>query len=138
MISTWLTRASMAFLLLGGLTLLFAADEILPRLIPGFPAGGAWLGQFLAAAWIALGLLNWFNQQTLLGGIYGRPVVMTNAVFYFIAATSLVKIAARGELSSAAWVVAVLMTLFAIAYVWLLFRGPLERDIQRRRASGGD
>ena len=136
MISTWLTRASMVFLLVGGLVLLFAADEVLPRLVAGFPAGGAWLGQFLAAAWIALGLLNWFNQQTLLGGIYGRPVAMTNAVFYFIAAISLVKVAARGELPAGVWAVAVPMALFAIAYTWLLFRGPLERDIRSQRGKG--
>lgn len=136
MISTWLSRASMTFLLVGGLVLLFAADELLPRLISGFPAGGAWLGQFLAAAWMALGMLNWFNQQTLLGGIYGRPVAMTNAIFYFIAAISLVKVAARDELPPAGWAVAVPMTVFAIAYVWLLFRGPLERDIWSQRGSG--
>ncbi|HEU0076918.1 MAG TPA: hypothetical protein VFQ76_04665, partial [Longimicrobiaceae bacterium] len=91
MFSTQVSRASAGLLLAGGLALLFAPDVVLPRLVPGFPAGGVWLGQLLAAAWLALAALNWLSRAALLGGIYGRPVVLCNAAFYFIAALVLLR-----------------------------------------------
>lgn len=123
-------------LLLGGLALLFASDVILPRLIPAFPAGGAWLGQLLAAAWFALAALNWLSRSVLLGGIYGRPVVLANAVLYFVAATVLLKMVTRREAPVALWLLVVpIVVFFAGTYGWLLFRGPLQRDFELHRRS---
>jgi hypothetical protein len=128
LIAAGIARASAGVLLVGGLALLFASDVILPRLIPGFPAGGVWLGQLLAAAWLAVALLNWLSRATLLGGIYGRPVVLTNAALYFIATMVLFKIVVRGNAPAALWLILVPAALFAGIYGWLLFRGPFERD----------
>jgi hypothetical protein len=136
LISTRLSSFSAGVLLLGGLALLFAPDAILPRLIPSFPAAGAWLGQVVAAAWLAIASLNWLSRSMLLGGIYSRPVVMTNAALYFITAIALLKIVTSRDSPATLWVTTVLTVLLAGAYGWLLFRGPLERDfeIHRRRS----
>ena len=120
---------------MGGLALLFASDVILPRLIPVLPAEAAWLGQLLAAAWLALAALNWLSQSALLGGIYGRPVVATNAVLYFIMAMVLLKIIARRDAPAALWLIVVPVVLFAGIYGWLLYRGPIERDFEIHRRS---
>lgn len=133
MISTLISRASAVFLALGGLALLFAADAILPRLIPGFPPAGTWLGQLVAAGWLAVALLNWASQPGLLGGIYGRQVVLTNAALYFITATVVIKVVIRPGAPIALWVLVVPTALFAGIYGWLLFRGPFESDFQRAR-----
>ncbi len=135
LISTRLSWLSAILLLLGGLALLFASDTILPRLIPSFPAAGAWLGQVLAATWLAIATLNWLSRSVLLGGIYGRPVVLTNAVLYFITAIVLLKIVTWAAAPAALWLVVVLTVLLAGAYGWLLFRGPLERDFEVSRRS---
>ena len=129
MISTQLSRASASLLLLGGVALLFIPDVILPAVVPGVPATSAWLGQLVAAAWLAVAGLNWLSQSVLLGGIYGRPVVMTNAVLYFITATTLSKAVTQSGTSAALWIMIVPAAFFAALYGWLLFRGPLERDI---------
>ena len=129
-ISTLITRASAILLALGGLVLLFASDAVLPRLVPGFPPAGGWLGQLLGAAWLGVAALNWASQPSLLGGIYGRPVVLTNAALYFIAAMVLLKIVIRPNAPAPVWIVAVPVALFAGIYMWLLFRGPFERDFQ--------
>ena len=134
MISTLISRASAVFLALGGLALLFAADAILPHLVPGFPAASAWLGQLVAAGWLAIALLNWASQPGLLGGIYGRPVVLTNAALYFITATGLIKVVIRPGAPVALWLLVVPAALFAGIYAWLLFRGPFESDFERARA----
>jgi len=128
-ISTQISRVSAVFLAVCGVVLLFASDEILPRLIPAFPASGAWVGQTVAAGWIGVAALNWLSQSALLGGIYGRPLVATNATLYFITATVLLKVVARGDAHVAVWLLFVPVVILASIYVWLLFRGPIERDL---------
>lgn len=137
MISTHVSRASAGLLLAGGAALLFAPDAVLPRLVPGFPAGGEWLGQLLAAALLALAALDWLSRGSLLGGIYGRPVVLANTAFYFIAATALLRRAVGSDVPAAFWVVAVPVVVFAGVYGWLLLRGPAERDLRTFRGSQG-
>lgn len=138
MIASSISRISAALLLIAGIVLLFAADDLLPRLVSGFPESGAWVGQLLAAALLALGAINWLNRSQLLGGIYGRPVVLANAAFYFIAATVTLRAAASGDTADALWLVAALVSPFAVAYGWLLFRGPFERDFQASRGQAAD
>ena len=135
MISTLITRASAGVLSLGGLVLLFASDAVLPRLVPGFPPAGAWLGQLLGAAWLGVAALNWASQPALLGGIYGRPVALTNAALYFIAAMVLLKRVVRSDAPAVLWLILAPIALFAVIYVWLLFRGPFERDFQSQARS---
>lgn len=126
-------------LLLGGAMLLFAADAVLPRLVPGFPPAGAWLGQLLGAAWLGMAALDWLHRRTLLGGVYGRPVVLANTALYFITAMVLLRAAAGRGVPVALWTVVVPVVLLAGAYGWLLLRGPAERDLAgyRRAQSGG-
>jgi hypothetical protein len=116
--------------------LLFAPDVVLPGLVPGFPASGVWLGQLLAAALLALAALNWLSRNALLGGIYGRPVVMANAVFHFVAAMVLLRLITTRGGSTAPWLLVVPIVGLAGAYGWLLLRGPLERDIAIHRRAG--
>ena len=106
----------------GGL-LLFAADELLPRLVPGVQAEATWIGQVLGAAWLGLAALNWLSRGSVLGGIYGRPIVMANAVTYFITTTVLLKAPIAG-----APVAAALPAVFALLYGVLVFRGPFDAD----------
>ena len=108
---------------------------MLPQLIPGFPPAGAWLGQLVAAGWLAVALLNWASQPGLLGGIYGRQVVLTNSALYFITATVLIKIVIRPGAPVALWLLVVPMVLFTGIYGWLLFRGPFERDFEATRSA---
>ena len=135
MISTHISRASAAFLLASGLALLFASDVILPRLIPAFPPSAAWLGQLLGAAWLGLAALNWLGKGALLGGIYGRPVVVANTACYFIAAMVLLKVVTGDAGPATLWLLVVPVVLFAGIYGWLLMRGPIERDLRIHRGA---
>ncbi len=117
-----------------GIALLFASDAILPRLIPAFPVSGAWLGQIIAAGWLGVATLNWLTQSTLLGGIYGRPVVATNAGLYFVTGTVLIEVVIRGA-HVVVWLFFVAVVILAGTYAWLLFRGPVERDFKAFRAA---
>lgn len=122
--SARVSAASAILLLVGGAALLFAADDILPRLVPGFPEAGAWLGQLLGGAWLAIAALNWLNRGARLGGIYGRPVVLANTTVYFVGAMVLLKTAARPGVPLPIIIATILFAVFAALYAWLLFRGP--------------
>jgi hypothetical protein len=136
MLTSHLTRASAVFLGIAGVALLFAADVLVPRLAAGSAPSAAWLGQLLGAALLALAWLNWLHQRTLLGGIYGRPVVLPNVAFYFIGSLSVLRAAGRHEGEpTVLWAIGALLGLFALFYGWLLYRGPLERDLAASRSS---
>lgn len=126
MISTSVSRASAAVQLLGGLGLLFAPDVILPALAPGFPPAAAWVGQLVAAAWLGVASLNWLQRGTVLGGIYGRPVVFANLTLYAVSALSLARAAlAPGGGTGLRGLLALAATL-AVVYAALLLRGPFD------------
>jgi hypothetical protein len=126
MISAVLTRASAALLFLAGAALLFASDVLVPRLVPGMPPSGAWIGQLLGAAWLGVAALNWLQRDTLLGGIYGRPVVFANLVLYFVGAMVLLRALLGPDAPRALWWIAVPGALLAAVYAVLLLRGPLD------------
>ena len=123
-VSARVSAASAGLLLIGGAALLFGADDLLPRLVPGFPETAAWLGQLLGGAWLAVAVLNWLNRGARLGGIYGRPIVLTNLTVYFVGAMVLLKIVARPGVSIPIMIATILFVIFAALYAWLLFRGP--------------
>jgi hypothetical protein len=123
-----------AVLLVAGIALLFAPDVLLPRLVPGYPEAALWLGQLLGAAWLGMAILNWSNRSTLLGGIYGRPVVAANLAVYLVSSLVLFRTSGRAGFSSVLWTLAAATAVLAIAYAVLLFRGPLSRDLSARGA----
>lgn len=127
MISTAVSRASAAFLGLGGLALLFGADALLPLVIPDFPPSAAWVGQLLAASWLGIALFNWNARDSILGGIYGRPIVQLNLFVYLVGALGLLK---SGQLSGPLWIVAAPMIAFAVVYTAMLLRGPFDAPPQ--------
>jgi hypothetical protein len=122
-ISGMVARASALLLAVCGVSLLFAADVILPRIAPGISPDASWFGQLLAAAWLGLAALNWLTRSSVLGGIYGRPIVLTNTTLYFVSAMVLINAATRGG-SIALWVATAVAGVMAFLYGSLMFRGP--------------
>jgi hypothetical protein len=125
-ISSTLSRVSALVLLLGGTVLLFAPDTVLPALVPGFPRGAAWLGQLLGAAWLGVAALNWLQRSAVLGGIYGRPIVLANVALYFISALSLLRALLGRTAPASLWLVLAPAAILAAAYGALLMRGPFD------------
>ena len=83
--SSILTRISAMVLGATGTALLFAPDGILQLLHPEFPVSAYWLGQLLGATWIGVASLNWYSRTKVLGGIYGRPILLANLAIYQLA-----------------------------------------------------
>ena len=126
MTSALITRTSAALLAGGGIVLLFVSDSIMPALAPGFPGHATWLGQLVGAGWLAIAGLNWLSKSTLIGGIYGRPLVMANLVVYFIGSMVLLRALRDPATPPALWWVAAPHVVMAGVYGVVLFRGPFE------------
>ena len=137
MISSIVSRLSAALLLLGGLTLLFAADVVLPAIVPGFPPSAAWLCQLLAGAWLGLAAVNWLQRTAVIGGIYGRPIVMGNTALYLVSALSLLRALVDGAAPRAMWAPCAVALALAIVYGALLLRGPFD-SLRVYDAGGGE
>ena len=134
MISPVVSRASAGVLAAGGVLLLFAPDEVMPALLPGASSAAQSLGQCLAAAWLAMAVLNWLQRNVVLGGIYGRPIVLANLTLYFVTAASLARPLLAGGMPQSLWVVFAPAAALALVYAALLFRGPF--DALEARATG--
>ena len=138
MLSSHLSRASALLLSATGFAFVFVPRELLASLAPGTPPSATWIGQLLGAALVGLGCLNWFNRRTLLGGIYARAVVLANMMFYVIGALSVFGASAALTMTRpTAHGVAGVLGVFAACYAWLLFRGPLDRDMATYRTTLG-
>jgi hypothetical protein len=59
------------------------------------------LMQIAGALYIGFALLNWSARGALLGGIYGRPIVVANFAHFAVAAIMLVKLVVGGERAGA-------------------------------------
>jgi hypothetical protein len=126
-ISSLVSRVSAALLSLAGLVLLFASDVLLPALVPGLPPAAAWVGQLLAAAWLGVAALNWLQRSAVLGGIYGRPIVLANLALYFVSALSLLRALMSAGTSSVLWLALAPSAVLAAVYGALLLRGPFDQ-----------
>src|SRR5437773_7222767 len=74
-----------------------------------------WPLALLAAAWLALAMFDWMTMGFTMGGIYGRPVVMTNFTHYFVAALSSLRPALlTGHVGAIG--VTLIFGIFAVAY----------------------
>lgn len=97
---------------LPGVGLTFFSAEILQA--DGWTGGPGQqlLGQMIGALYLGFAMLNWSARGNLLGGIYSRPIVLGNFVYFAVAAPAMVR-----ALSSHA-PIAVLLALHAGLGVW--------------------
>ncbi len=127
-ISTFITTLSAVVQAAGGIALLFGSDELLVPVVSGKAAGVTVLGQLVASGWLAMAWLNWCQRHLLIGGIYGRPMVLANFTLYLVSASSLVHLSMGSGSPAVVMVPAVLFGLLTLVYGMLLLKGPFGSD----------
>ena len=113
-----LSAAALAAL---GIIASFMPQEILGR--AGMPADRftVTLIQLAGALYLGFAFLNWMAKGTLLGGIYGRPIVMANFTHFAIGAIVLLE--GRGPKPAGLIAAAAFYSVFAAWFGYVLF-GP--------------
>ncbi len=116
--------ASALVMALIGLSLTFAPQEVLHAL--GNEATG-WQLTFLqlsGALYCGFALLNWTAKAVVLGGIYGRPIVIGNLVHFTIGALALIKTRSGHSIDPFLWAMIVVYVLFAALFGYVMYTHP--------------
>lgn len=124
------TKLVMTFtaLVLGatGIFLTFAPDLALNLLLVDITPTAMLMAQVLGGLYFSYAMLNWMTKESLIGGIYNRPVAVANLTHFIIAGLALIKgLFAYPELSKALWVMGGIYTVLGVLFTIILFRHPV-------------
>lgn len=116
--------ASAAVMAAIGLVLSFAPEETL--VFSGQAASGALplLLQLAGALYLGFAVMNWTAKGMVLGGIYGRAVVLGNFLHFTMGALALLKAAISGTSGAVPWGITCVYAVFAVLFGRLLFGQP--------------
>ena len=103
-----------------GIALLFASDIALDLFGISVTKELMIGSQFFGGSLIALGYLTWFSRHSAVGGIYGRPLVITNLTFFLVAALTGLNSRLGGFSNDLFWVEEVLLFAGAVYFGKLL------------------
>lgn len=106
-----------------GVVLLFAPELVFARSAPRVPPIALWMTGILGGALFAFALLNWFQRHTMMGGIYGRPLLMANLMLTTNVAFSSLRMW-RAEHEAVYAISGLVGAGFLVAFGRLLFRNP--------------
>ena len=117
-----------AALVLGsvGVVCLFAPDLVLASVAGSMPVGAMVVVQVLGTLSLGLAVLDWMWKKNRLGGIYGRPIVLANALHFVSASLVMGKALTREPVMRAMWPLAVAYAIFGAAFLVLIVRDPTE------------
>ncbi|MEA2560090.1 MAG: hypothetical protein QOH06_1594 [Acidobacteriota bacterium] len=116
-----LLTASAAVYFVASVGAIFAGDELLKLAGAAGTSLELALLQLLGAAVFSLAMLNWMNRYSLMGGIFGRPLVVVNFANSAISALMLVHLARRDGVSTALGIALGFYALIALAFGARLF-----------------
>jgi hypothetical protein len=83
--------------------------------------------QIHAAMLLGFAMINWMGKDSLIGGIYNRPVLVGNVAHFAIGAITLLKLVVRNT-TVPVIVATAIYVVFAIGFGMLLFRSPVKRE----------
>lgn len=112
----------------GGMACLFMPQEIIGLYYPASEGMGALAVQLLGAAYLSFAALDWVSRRSLLGGIYGRPVVGTNYTHFVIGSLLLLRAAIGQPHSLALWLTFAGYAALAVAFAAIFYGAPPKKD----------
>lgn len=107
-----------------GLSLTFAPQEILHHLDSEASTWEQTVAQLCGALYWGFALMNWMAKGLLLGGIYGRPIVIGNLVHFTMGALLLLKLPMDHSFYLAGWTMTATYALFAALFGYVMFTQP--------------
>jgi hypothetical protein len=113
--------SSAAYMAVLGLAATFMPQEIVASLGGGAGRTLPLLVQVLGALYLAFAMLNWMAKESLIGGIYSRPVSMGNFVHFFIGSICLLKAFVGGERAVSLSVCTAIYVLFGLTFGAVVF-----------------
>ncbi len=116
-----LMAGSSLTLALAGLATSFAPVEILTSLKISSTGPLPVIIQLLGALYLGFALMNWMAKDSLIGGIYARPLSIGNCLHFTVGALALFKHQLATGFHGPLTVALVVYAIFALAFVYLVF-----------------
>jgi len=115
-----LLTVTSAALALAGVLALFAPELVVGSgLPPASPAPA--LVQLLGALYLAFAAVNWIARESVIGGVYARPISLGNFAHFIVGALILAKYVLGGAPGLPAIGALLVYAAFAIIFGWLVF-----------------
>ncbi len=124
-----LMMASAFFLGALGISFTFLPEEILQYLHIAENQLLTLLLQVLGALYLGFAVLNWMTKNSIIGGIYGRPLIVSNFLHFGVSAIALLKVAFKSEHVSLVWTWTIFYTVLAVAFAYVWFANPKKQKI---------
>ena len=116
-----LMMASSLFLGVAGLSALFAPEELLKLLSLPQTTPLPVLIQLMGALYLSFALMNWTAKESIIGGIYLRPISIANFSHFIMGALTLIKYQLSNAANGSLCGVLIVYVTFAIIFTWLVF-----------------
>lgn len=108
-----------------GIIFTFMPDEILHFLFQESNVLSKLVLQITGALYFGFAIVNWTAKNIPIGGIYAKPLSLGNFTHFFIGAVTLLKVTAKGDVSTfPLWVFTVAYIAFAVAFGFVSFTSP--------------
>jgi len=112
-----------------GIIFSFMPDFVLRSLDVEINLAALLLVQVIGGLYFGYCMLNWMTKESLIGGIYNRPVAIANFTHFLIAGLAIDKrLLSNPGLPKALWLAGVVYTTLGLLFLILLFRHPLNSN----------
>lgn len=113
---------SAAYFAIVGVALTFLPQEINELLALPVTGVSVLMAQTLGAAFLAMAAVNWMTRTNILGGVYGKPLTLSNFLFFFVSAMAYLK----SDDKVITWTLAGFSCLLAAWFGYLVFTHPFK------------
>jgi hypothetical protein len=107
---------------LAGLFALFAPENLLAMLgVPMVNPLSVFI-QLMGALYFSIALMNWTAKDSIIGGIYARPISLGNFAHFFSGTLLLANYVLSNGFNVSILLILVVYAIFASLFYWLVFR----------------
>jgi len=107
---------------LAGIVALFAPENILAILDVPLAKPLSVLIQVMGALYFSIALMNWTAKDSIIGGIYARPISLGNFAHFFSGTLVLAKYFFSNSFNAPLLLMLMVYVIFALLFYWLVFR----------------
>ncbi len=111
-----------------GIAMTFAPDQITAALRAETSTITLLFVQIIGGLYFGFAMLNWMVKNSLIGGIYNRPIATANFTHFTIVGIAIWKILPDGGLPISLLVTGVVYAVLGIAFGLILFTHPLKKE----------
>lgn len=117
--------SSCVLLCLLGVGLTFIPDELISILgLPPNPISTVLL-QLLGALYFGFALLNWMAKESIIGGIYNKPISVGNFIHFLVGSFALIKILTKIQVHIEFFIsLTIAYSIFAILFAYVFKTNP--------------